>query len=162
MKLFIASDHAGYELKQKLIQGAAQTLQLPIEWTDLGTHSLESVDYPDYGKIFAEAVKKSGAHQGDENLKPLGVLICGSGIGISISANRFPFLRAALCESETTAALSREHNQANVLCLGARILTYEQAFRILKAYLTAQVNPNDPSFGRHLRRIKKLSQLPTL
>lgn len=150
--LFIASDHAGFELKKQLIEESSKALQMNLQWTDLGTHNATSVDYPDYGYALAKEIKSKGLDQGERNLQPLGVLICGSGIGISISANRYPYIRAALCESEQTARLAREHNQANVLCMGARILTKEQALQILKTFLTAVPEQNE----RHLKRIQKL------
>jgi len=143
--ILIASDHAGFPLKE-ILKIEAQGLGISFE--DLGTSSEASVDYPDYANILSKRLIEIGA---DQNL---GVLICGSGVGISIAANRFPEIRAVLAESEITARLAREHNHANVLCLGARILGRDKAVSILKSFLSAVEN-EDP---RHLRRIQKLGE----
>ena len=145
MNLFIASDHAGFPLKQALLENITALATLGITFTDLGTHSIDSVDYPDYGYKMAEAIGNSNQ---------LGVLICGSGVGISIAANRFHHIRAVLAESTEVAKLGREHNHANVLCLGARIVTPEKAIQILSAFLNAK----EDSGERHLKRIQKLNQ----
>jgi ribose 5-phosphate isomerase B len=143
--VLIASDHAGFKLKEKLKSIASE---LQVSFTDLGTHSEESVDYPDYAQNLSKKLIDCGP--GDH----LGVLICGSGVGVSIAANRFPEIRAVLCESEIVAKLAREHNHANVLCLGEKIVSTEKAISILKTFLkTAE------DFGpRHLRRIEKLGK----
>ncbi len=143
MKLLIASDHAGVDLKAHLMKAGNE---LAVEFKDLGPASKESVDYPDYAQKLAQELIK----EGEENT--LGVLICGSGVGISIAANRFPEIRAVLAESETVAKLGREHNHANVLCLGARIVSEEKALSILKSFLAAKPESGE----RHLQRIKKL------
>ncbi len=145
MKLLIASDHAGFELKEKLKQRAKE---LSVEFQDLGTHSLESVDYPDYAQALCKELIKLGADS------HLGILICGSGVGVSIAANRFKEIRAVLTENETVACLAREHNHANVLCLGARVVSEDKAIAIVKSFLTAKEDEG----ARHLNRIKKLSQ----
>ena len=145
MNLLIASDHAGFPLKEELKKNAHL---LGVSFTDLGTHSLESVDYPDFADALAEHFKSSSTP-----LDQKGVLICGSGVGISIAANRHPQLRAVLAESAEVAKLAREHNHANVLCLGARIVTTEKAVQILKTFLETKEDQGE----RHLRRIKKLS-----
>jgi ribose 5-phosphate isomerase B len=110
---------------------------------DLGTDDTESVDYPDYGQALAHAVQEGRAERG--------VLICGTGIGISMAANRFSGVRAALCHDETSARLAREHNDANVLALGARMLGIEVAKDCLRAFLTT-----DFAGGRHTRRVAKI------
>jgi ribose 5-phosphate isomerase B len=145
MKLFIASDHAGVELKS-FIQSS-----LPMhEWEDLGTHSSASVDYPDFADALVEAMKRfSGSKEA------LGILICGSGVGVSIAANRHPEIRAVLASSTEVARLGREHNHANVLCLGSRIITSERALEIIDAFLSAKPDQGE----RHLNRIQKLSKL---
>ncbi|CAB3848910.1 MULTISPECIES: ribose 5-phosphate isomerase B [Pseudomonadota] len=140
MKIAIASDHAGYELKEQLKQAFAE-----VEWLDLGTHSPESVDYPDFGHAMGAAITAGQAVQG--------VVICGSGIGISIAANRHPAVRAALCANATMARLSRQHNDANVLALGSRIVGFEVARDCLGAFLATPFEG-----GRHQRRIDKLGQ----
>ena len=141
--ILIASDHAGFALKEQLKTFATG---LDIQFVDLGPHSEASVDYPDYAQALSKRLIELGA---DKNL---GVVVCGSGVGVSIAANRFPQIRAVLAESEITAKLAREHNHANVLCLGSRIVGIEKAVAILKAFLTTAEN-EDP---RHLRRIQKL------
>ena len=123
------------------------SVSLGITFIDLGTHSLESVDYPDFANILAHKLLS-------EKLGDFGVLICGSGVGVSIAANRFPEIRAVLASNEETAKLAREHNHANVLCLGSRMISFDQAKSILKVFLTTQEDPSD----RHLRRIEKLRQ----
>lgn len=138
VKLFIASDHAGFPLKEEL--------KKHFQFEDLGTTSTESVDYPDYADLLAEKLIKDDS--------AFGVLICGSGVGISIAANRYKEIRAVLAESEKVAKLSREHNHANVLCMGANIVSPELAVKILNAFLSAKPDQGE----RHLRRINKLSQ----
>lgn len=137
----IASDHAGFNLKETLKTYLTESAFVPL---DLGAYSEESVDYPDFGNAMAEAIKAGKATRG--------VLICGSGIGISIAANRHKHIRAALCHSEETARLSREHNDANVLVLGARIVDIPTATAALNAFLTTQF-----AGGRHAGRVSKLS-----
>jgi len=137
----IGSDHAGFDLKAKL---AEELRSSGYEVLDLGTKdATTSVDYPDFGKAVAEAVT-SGKADG-------GVVVCGTGIGISIAVNRNPGVRAALCHDETTARLSREHNDANVLALGARIIGESVAKDCLHAFLTT-----DFAGDRHVRRVEKL------
>jgi ribose 5-phosphate isomerase B len=141
-KMLIAADHAGFPLKEALKRDAAK---IGVEFEDLGTYNAESVDYPDFAdKVCAQL---SGA---DDDLA---VLVCGSGIGISIAANRHSHIRAALCESVTTARKSREHNHANILCLGAQIVSEPLAVEMIKAFLTATLDQGE----RHLRRINKLA-----
>ncbi|MGE3683199.1 MAG: ribose 5-phosphate isomerase B [Bdellovibrionales bacterium] len=138
--LFVASDHAGLELKQHLIG------RYPfLPWKDLGTKTTESVDYPDYAAQLCLALQS-------EVTESRGVLICGSGQGMAIRANRFPFVRAALCWTEEVAKLSRQHNDANVLCLGGRFTVFSVAERILSAFLQTPFEG-----GRHQGRVDKLS-----
>ncbi len=145
MKLFIASDHAGFELKEAL---KIRSGDLGVNYIDLGTHSKDSVDYPDYAHDLARELLKPGASAS------LGILICGSGVGVSIAANRHPEIRAVLAESPEIARLGREHNHANVLCLGARFLTPEQAVQVVRAFLTATPDSGE----RHVRRVQKLGE----
>lgn len=138
----IASDHAGYGLKadvMRLFSGRA-------EWIDLGTHSTDPVDYPDYGYAVGRAISDGRAG--------LGVVICGSGVGVSIAANRFPAVRAALCADATTARLARRHNDANVLALGARIVGIAVAVECVEAFLTTAFEG-----GRHEIRVEKLKAI---
>ena len=143
MKIAIASDHAGYKLKEYLRKILEKE---GYEVADLGTYSSESVDYPDYATKLAKLVSK--------NLVEKGILICGTGIGMSIAANKFPGVRAAVCWSEETAALSRRHNDANILCLGGRVLKPEKAAKILKIWLSTEFEG-----GRHFRRIQKIKKI---
>ncbi len=145
MNLLIASDHAGFELKEALKKRAGA---LGVTFSDLGTHSLDSVDYPDYAHALARELLKTGASAS------LGILICGSGVGVSIAANRHPGIRAVLAESPEIARLGREHNHANVLCLGARFLNPEEAIEVIKAFL----NATPESGERHVRRVQKLGE----
>jgi len=139
----IGSDHAGFDLKQLL---AAYLAELGYDVLDLGTGGPESVDYPDFGMAVAKAVAAEKAR--------FGVLVCGTGIGISIAANRNPQVRAALCHDHTTAELSRRHNDANILDLGSRIIGVEVAKDCLRTFLTT---PFDG--GRHAGRVAKLSAI---
>ncbi len=139
----MAADHAGYELKQSL---AEELKALGYAFLDLGTNGPDSVDYPDFGKAVAEALSGGRAE--------LGVLVCGTGIGISIAANRNPAVRAALCHDTTTARLARQHNDANVLAVGARITGLETARDILRVFLDTPFEG-----GRHARRVEKLATL---
>lgn len=153
-KFLIAADHAGYEFKEALRQkAAAMMLEHGYEFVDLGTHSLESTDYPDYAKKLHETMSPAQKTRNSlENKSPIGLLICGSGVGISIMANRYPEIRAVLAESAGVAKGAREHNHANVLCLGARIVTVDQAANILKSFLEGKPDEGE----RHVRRIQKL------
>lgn len=137
----IAADHAGYDLKSKL---AEELRASGYEVLDLGTgDATTSVDYPDFGKAVAEAVAGGKAEAG--------VVVCGTGIGISIAANRHPGIRAALCHDETSARLCREHNDANVLALGARLIGEVVAKDCLHTFLKTEF-----AGDRHTRRVEKL------
>ncbi len=138
-KIFIASDHAGVELKRHLIERFSD-----LNFVDLGTHSGDSVDYPDYAKRLCEELEPHLP-------EACGVLICGSGQGMAMRANRYPFIRAALCWNTEVARLSREHNDANVLCMGARLMDNQTAEKILEVFLATQF-----SGGRHAGRVDKL------
>tara|TARA_B100000676_G_C17838747_1_gene711744 strand:- start:396 stop:866 length:471 start_codon:yes stop_codon:yes gene_type:complete len=139
--IVIASDHAGYELKETLKQ---ELSEMGFEVLDLGTDSQESVDYPDFGHAAAEAIVSGRAERG--------VIVCGTGIGISIAANRHPGVRAALCHDAELAKLSREHNDANLLAMGGRTTEVDVARACLKSFLETPYEG-----GRHDRRIAKLA-----
>lgn len=141
----IASDHAGYELKSALIEEIRSSGR---EVLDLGTDSIASVDYPDFADTLAGVILEGRADQG--------VLVCGTGIGIAIAANRHLGIRAATCHDETTARLARAHNDANVLALGARIVGLEVAKDCLRGFLGTGF-----AAGRHQRRVDKLAHLNT-
>jgi ribose 5-phosphate isomerase B len=143
MKLLIASDHAGFGLKEALKRRADE---IGVSFSDLGTDSKDSVDYPDYAKVLSKELIARGAELN------LGVLICGSGVGVSIAANRNPAIRAVLAESPQVARLAREHNHANVLCLGSRIVNEDLALQILREFISATPDPGE----RHARRVEKL------
>ena len=137
-KIAIACDHAGLPLKEQLINAFPS-----VTWVDLGTNSADSVDYPDYGNKLAEALKNGQAQRG--------VLICGSGIGISIAANRHAHVRCALVHDVTGAKLCRMHNDANVIALGARMIGVEMAQECVSVFLAT-----DFLGGRHTHRVDKL------
>ena len=137
----VASDHAGFDLKELLKRDLEQAGH---DVLDLGTKSTESVDYPDFGKAMAEAIGSGKAGRG--------VLVCGTGIGISIAANRNPKVRAAIVHDVTSARLSREHNDANVVAFGARLIGVEVAREALKVFLATKFEG-----GRHAGRVAKLS-----
>ena len=141
-QIAIAADHGGFQYKQ-----AIQDKFADIDWLDLGTHNEDSVDYPDYAHEMAERIR------GGEITT--GILICGTGIGISIAANRHPEIRAALCTDTTMARLTRAHNDANVLALGARISGLETVFDIIEIFLETEFDG-----GRHERRINKINATP--
>ncbi len=141
MKIIVGADHAGFELKDHIRQVLER---LGHEVTDVGTHSADSVDYPDYAREVAEAVQAGRFDRG--------VLVCGTGLGMCIAANRFSGVRAAAPRTEFEAALSREHNDANVLCLGGRVQTPQLAESVLHTWLET-----DFAGGRHQRRVDKMT-----
>jgi len=142
-KVLIASDHAGFDGKEAI----KRTLDnMGVEYEDLGTNSPDSVDYPDYAERVAKGVAKGVAERG--------ILVCGSGIGMEIAANKIPGVRAALAWNEETAELARRHNDANVVAVGDRTTPREAIDRIIRAFLTT-----DFEGGRHQRRIEKIKKL---
>ncbi len=138
-KIFISSDHAGYNLKNKIISYFSKKQKI----IDLGPNSKNSVDYPDYAKLLS---KKVGATNGS-----FGILVCGSGMGMSIAANKNKYIRAALCYSKKNTRLSRLHNNANIITLGSRLIDKNKAFNLIKIFLSTKFEG-----GRHLRRVKKI------
>jgi ribose 5-phosphate isomerase B len=140
MKIALGADHAGYQLKDQIKQHLQEQ---GISVRDEGTSSPESVDYPDYARAVAHDVSE---HRAD-----LGILVCGSGIGMAITANKVDGIRAANVSTEYEAQMSREHNNANVLTLGARIVNADVAFRIVDKWLATQF-----AGGRHERRVEKI------
>ena len=142
-KIAIASDHAGFELKSVLCQ---ELEKLGFQPLDLGTDGPASVDYPDFAVGVAGAITAGKATRG--------VLVCGTGIGMAMAANKMPGVRAAACSDAYTARMSREHNDANVLALGARITAREAAIEILVVWLGATF-----SGDRHARRVEKIAAL---
>ncbi len=138
--ILIASDHAAVELKRYLVSFLTD---MSHEVRDLGTDGEESVDYPDFAHRLAEGILAGDAVQG--------ILICGTGLGMSMSANRHPGIRAALCHDAYTAGMARKHNDANVLCLGARVLGTGVAEQIVRVFLSTPFEG-----GRHQRRVDKI------
>ena len=137
-KVFLASDHAGFELKNELKEAIKG---LGYEVVDLGTNDKNSVDYPDYAHLLASKLEPNC----------YGVLVCGTGIGISIAANRHENVRCALCHDEFTARLAREHNDANVIAFGARVIGAGVAISAVEEFLKTEF-----AGGRHERRVKKI------
>jgi ribose 5-phosphate isomerase B len=144
MKLALGADHGGVELKQEIVT-FLQTIK-NIEISDFGSMTRDSVDYPDFGKKVSEAVSNGGMDRG--------ILICGTGIGMSIVANRFPRVRAALCHDNFTARMSRLHNDANVLVLGERVIGRGVALDIVRAWLETEFEGS-----RHQQRLDKIKQI---
>jgi ribose 5-phosphate isomerase B len=140
-KIILGADHAGFELKEK-VKSLLKDMRRNFE--DLGTQSAERVDYPLYGKKVAKAVAKEKGS--------IGILICGSGIGMCMAANKIKGVRAALCYDEKTAKLAREHNNANVLCLGSRTDSAKNYKNIIKTFLQTKFSKEE----RHHRRVKEV------
>lgn len=143
MKIALGCDHGGYTLKEKI---KAYLQESGLEFTDFGTMSTDSVDYPDYALAVAEAVA--------EGKYDRGILVCGTGIGIGIAANKVPGIRAALCNDTFSARASREHNDANILTLGERVVGPGLALDIVKIWLETEF-----AGGRHQRRIEKIREI---
>jgi len=143
MKIAIAADHAGYEEKERL---KPLLKELGVEFEDLGTVSPESVDYPDYARKVGDEVAQGKVDQG--------LLVCGSGTGMAIAANKVPGVRAAVAWDEEIARLAREHNDANVLSLAARFTPYEELEKIVRAWFAAKFDG-----GRHARRVEKIREI---
>jgi ribose 5-phosphate isomerase B len=141
MKIAIGADHAGFEYKELLIK---QLSKLGHESKDFGTYSLDSVDYPDFAHPVASSVEKKEFE--------LGILICGSANGVAITANKHQGIRAAICWTEELAALARQHNNANIVCIPARFVSVDLAEKILSKFLTTPFEG-----GRHEKRVAKIS-----
>lgn len=143
MKIAIGSDHAGFEIKEKIKE---QLKSMDFEVEDFGTNSTDSVDYPDFGAAVGKAVSAGKADDG--------IIVCGSGIGICIAANKIDGVRAAQAWNEETAKLSRQHNNANVLSIGARVIPENEIPKIVNAWFEAKFEG-----GRHQSRLDKISGL---
>lgn len=141
--LAIGCDHGGFDLKQELLKHLEET---GVPFVDMGCYSPESVDYPDVARAVANEVAK-GTY-------PLGVLICGTGIGISIAANKVNGIRAALCTNSYEARMAREHNDANILCMGGRVIGPNVAMEILDTFLAGTF-----AGGRHAARVQKITDI---
>ena len=145
-KILIGADHAGFELKNKIVQ-FLKSQNYSVE--DFGTNDATSVDFPDYANKVCSALKSD-----DKNT--VGILICGSGQGMAMRANKFAHVRAALVYNDEITKLAREHNDANVLCIGSRFCTAEQAQNWVKIFLTTEF-----SSGRHSLRVAKIGESPS-
>jgi len=143
MKIAVASDHRGFAIKSKILQMIAEAGH---EGVDLGTDSIESVDYPDYAGLVAKSVSKGECDRG--------ILICGSGLGMCIVANKFPGVRATQCHDDLSAEMSRLHNNSNVLCLSADMLGDKLINRMINIWLQT-----DFEGGRHARRLDKIAEI---
>ena len=138
-KVYIASDHAGYALKQVIVKEFLSKQE--INFQDLGTNSEKSVDYPKFAKKLSKKINKTS----------MGILICGSGIGVSISANRHKHIRASLCHNVNSVRMTRKHNDSNVICLQGRPFVKKKIFAMLNAYFDTEFEE-----GRHTRRVEQL------
>ena len=139
-KIYIASDHAGYNLKEYI---KSYFIKKEIPLIDLGPYKNSSVDYPDYAKKIARRVASKRSD--------IGILVCGSGTGMAISANKTRGIRAAVCYNAKSTRLSREHNNANIIALGSRLIKKDEAMKLIKVFLKTKFEG-----GRHLRRVKKI------
>ncbi|KHD88787.1 MAG: ribose 5-phosphate isomerase [Bdellovibrio sp. ArHS] len=153
MVVYIGCDHAGLDLKLKVMAAFPD-----LQWKDMGTHSVDSVDYPDFADKVCKNIVEVELQNQKNNIQDslegpaLGILICGSGQGMAIRANRYPQVRAALCWDEDVARLSREHNNANILCMGARFIAPQLATKMIKAFFETKF-----AGGRHQNRVSKLA-----
>jgi len=147
MRIALASDHAGFNLKQEILDYLKSSEH---ELSDLGTYTCDSVDYPDYAKFLGDAVRSGKADRG--------ILICGSGVGAAVAANKLPGIRAGLCHDTYSAHQGVEHDDVNVLCLGARVIGPALAMDLVDAFLGARFTNEE----RHKRRLEKVLQLELL
>ena len=143
-RIALASDHAGFELKEKI---AAYLTEAGFEILDLGTHTAEPVDYPDFARAIGEALQQQKADRG--------ILICGSGVGACVAANKMSNIRAGLCHDTYSAHQGVEHDDINVLCLGARVIGEELARELVSAFLAASFTGEE----RHFRRLAKIKEI---
>ena len=141
MKILIGNDHAGYSLKLSIIKN----LEDKYEFFDKGSYSNESVDYPDYASIIAKEIQ---SEKGD-----LGIIICGTGNGVCMTANKFKGIRAVICWNKEIAKLAKQHNNANIICIPSRFIKVEEAIKIIESFILEKFEG-----GRHERRIKKINE----
>ena len=140
IKIAIGSDHAGFELKQIIVEHLSSR---NVDFVDFGTNNLDSVDYPDFAKRVADEVSNKDL--------VMGILVCGSGQGMAMTANRYKDVRAAICHNSDVAKVTREHNDANILCLGSRFIEEAEALKCVDVFLST-----DFEGERHLKRINKI------
>ena len=152
IQLIFGSDHAGYEIKEKLLNFySLSTHPIVSGVADAGCFSNKRVDYPDYAKKVAGIIKETSPH------KKIGVLVCGTGIGIGIAANRFEHIRCALCSDIYSAEMARKHNNANCISLGARRTSFDDCVAILEKFISTEFEG-----GRHQKRLDKINHLKTM
>ena len=152
IQLIFGSDHAGYDIKEKLLNFYSLSSHPIVSGVaDAGCFSNERVDYPDYAKKVAAIMKESSPH------KKIGVLVCGTGIGIGIAANRFEHIRCALCSDIYSAEMARKHNDANCISLGARRTSFDDCVAILEKFISTEFEG-----GRHQKRLDKINHLNTM
>lgn len=144
MRVAIGADHAGFEMKRDL---AGRLAQAGHEMLDLGTHSTAAVDYPDIAEAVATAIRNGQVDRG--------IIVCGSGAGVSVAATKFPGVRAAVCHDGYTARQAVEHDDVNVLCLGARVIGPQLAWTLVEAFLAAAFSGEE----RHMRRLAKIDAI---
>jgi len=142
-RIAVGADHAGFQVKERVKE---ELQKEGFEVIDFGTHTGDSVDYPDYARLVARSVSQAESNRG--------VLVCGTGIGMAITANKFRGIRAATCNDTYTARMAAEHTDANVLCVGARVVDADHAVAIVREWLKAKFTG-----GRHQRRIDKISEI---
>jgi ribose 5-phosphate isomerase B len=150
MKIAVACDHAGYPLKNVVLEAVRSAGH---EVVDLGTNSIQAVDYPDYAEKLGQAIRSGKAERG--------ILLCGSGVGACIAANKMQGIYAAICHDTYSAHQGVEHDEMNVLCLGARIIGPELVPELVTAFLGARFVGNDPGQKRHKRRVGKVRRIET-
>lgn len=151
MKIVIGSDHRGFLLKEYI----KANMSKDINFVDVGCYSVDSVDYPLVSKDLVLKLKEVAEQNGDKEINnTFGIIICGSGVGVSIAVNKFPFIRGALVFNDEVAKSSRQHNNSNVLCLPADYLSEKQSIQIIKTFITETFEG-----GRHENRVKELSNL---
>lgn len=148
LKIFIASDHAGFDSKIKIVQYCKSHFDFDFDMEDLGPVSKDRVDYPDFADKVCQNLK--------EHPESFGILVCGSGQGMAMRANKYAHIRAALCWNTESATLSREHNAANILCVGARLLDENEIKKIVSAFFFTKFEG-----GRHQQRVLKISKPTT-
>jgi ribose 5-phosphate isomerase B len=148
MRIAVAFDHAGFPLKETILEAVRSAGHDPI---DLGTNSLDPVDYPDYAVKLGKVIQQGEAQRG--------ILVCGSGVGACIAANKLPGIYAGLCHDTYSARQGVEHDDMNVLCLGARVIGAELAHELVLVFLEARFIGNDPGQERHARRVGKVRAL---
>lgn len=146
--VLIASDHAGYQMKNYIYSNLQNSKNPSNNVIDLGPYNSSSVDYPDFAHALVKDLR--------DGLADVGILLCGSANGMSMTANKYPYVRAAVCWNAEIAQLAREHNQANIICIPARYLTNEQGLEIIETFIKTSTKK---TADRHVRRVKKINKI---